>query len=1080
MKALKSYVLAVSMLFFGGICTAHGEGIVGELDATFGDEGKVVTSFGEFGDQAYAVAMQPDGKILAAGSASNGDDLDLAIARYNKDGSLDTSFNTEGKVRISLGDGDEEITAIAVQDDGYIVVAGYTVVDGSKNFVLVRFTPDGELDNSFGEGGAVVTAFGNQGDEITAMTIDDEGRIVVCGYVTGTAGTIVAVGRYLISGAPDITFGDQGVVLMDIGDDALARSIDIDADGRIVLAGSSYYPKRTELMLLRFLASGEFDTGFGQQGIGVPADREASSEGYGVRFMEDGRIMVAGTVGEKGDRDAALYRFTESGQPDASFGDNGVLITSAGDEDDMALAIDVLDNVVGLSGYSTFNTKRDFLFVSVEQTTNDGANVALNADASGFRSTEKVYGSVLDVNGRQVEPTGDTAEETETSVFSTTQFGYTDDLSYAVVLQPDGKAVSVGYSVQDDVSRFAVARYITPVANAAGGGVDAGVNWILTKEPTNVNRTGAFTGGTIMDSGLSITQRGVVYSIAPDPVYKEGTDGDNTDDSGGGGDSGDTAPPSISNGLPSGELASGTTDTTMSVNTNENATCKYSTEANTLYDSMANTFFSTGARAHSQPIVSLENGKAYTYYVRCRDAALNKNTTDYPISFSVRIGPNISKGLPTGELDAGTTSEIMSVTTDVNATCKYSETPNKAYDSMTTTFSTTGATDHSVTVGPLVDGEPYTYYVRCKDDTTGDINSSDYPISFSVAATGARLTSPAVSSLNTSSPLVASSLADESPDAGLVIFNGSPYGEIAAGSSMTYIGAYTSDKSACRFSALSGQDFDYMPETMATADNLSHIAKVSGLQDDHDYAYYVRCRDLAGKMDTSDYEIAFRVASVEDYDTPSYQRLTRILGSFFVATAHAQTDTSIQDTTDDTANAAPTSVFDLSAPTYSTEGHTKDGAGNGSYSSILENLKPGTFYYVRAYALDSNGKVYYGNQVGIKTADSCFIATAAYGTLLHPYVKVLRSFRDQYMVTNLIGSNLVNLYYHYSPPVADYIAVRPFVRGVVRVALLPVVGMGWLVLQIGFTGLALMVIVLIMPSILVYRSYRRLDIYGRE
>jgi uncharacterized delta-60 repeat protein len=990
MKALKSYVLAVSMLFFGGICTAHGEGIVGELDATFGDEGKVVTSFGEFGDQAYAVAMQPDGKILAAGSASNGDDLDLAIARYNKDGSLDTSFNTEGKVRISLGDGDEEITAIAVQDDGYIVVAGYTVVDGSKNFVLVRFTPDGELDNSFGEGGAVVTAFGNQGDEITAMTIDDEGRIVVCGYVTGTAGTIVAVGRYLISGAPDITFGDQGVVLMDIGDDALARSIDIDADGRIVLAGSSYYPKRTELMLLRFLASGEFDTGFGQQGIGVPADREASSEGYGVRFMEDGRIMVAGTVGEKGDRDAALYRFTESGQPDASFGDNGVLITSAGDEDDMALAIDVLDNVVGLSGYSTFNTKRDFLFVSVEQTTNDGANVALNADASGFRSTEKVYGSVFDVQGRQVEPTGDTAEETETSVFSTTQFGYTDDLSYAVVLQPDGKAVSVGYSVQDDVSRFAVARYITPVANAAGGGVDAGVNWILTKEPTNVNRTGAFTGGTIMDSGLSITQRGVVYSIAPDPVYKEGTDvtpdPDPDPDPDPGTDPGtDTTPPVIG-GATSISLDAGATEATINITTNEIATCRYSLIAETLYSDMQGTFITlNGGTSHSADVTSLATGDT-KYYVRCQDASQNSNTSDYTVTITVAAN---------------------------------------------------------------------------------------------VATHG--FSSPVVtSSLNTSTPKVASSSADESPDAGLVIFNGSPYGEIAAGSSMTYIGAYTSDKSACRFSALSGQDFDYMPETMATADNLSHIAKVSGLQDDHDYAYYVRCRDLAGKMDTSDYEIAFRVASVEDYDTPSYQRLTRILGSFFVATAHAQTDTSIQDTTDDTANAAPTSVFDLSAPTYSTEGHTKDGAGNGSYSSILENLKPGTFYYVRAYALDSNGKVYYGNQVGIKTADSCFIATAAYGTLLHPYVKVLRSFRDQYMVTNLIGSNLVNLYYHYSPPVADYIAVRPFVRGVVRVALLPVVGMGWLVLQIGFTGLALMVIVLIMPSILVYRSYRRLDIYGRE
>lgn len=1023
MKAFKSYVLAVSMLFFGGICTAHGEDI-GELDTTFGDEGKVVTSFGEFGDQAYAVAMQPDGKILAAGSASNGDDLDLAIARYNKDGSLDTSFNTEGKVRTSLGDGDEEITAIAVQDDGYIVVAGYTVVDGSKNFVLVRFTPDGELDNSFGEGGAVVTAIGNQNDEITAMTLDDEGRIVVCGYVTGTAGTIVAVGRYLISGAPDITFGDQGVVLMDIGDDTLARSIDIDADGRIVLAGSSYYPKRTELMLLRFLDSGEFDTGFGQQGIGVPADRETSSEGYGVRLMEDGRIMVAGTVGDTGDRDAALYRFTESGQPDASFGDNGVLVTSAGDEDDMALAIDVLDNVVGLSGYSTFNTKRDFLFVSVEQTTNDGANVALNTDPGGFRSTEKVYGSVFDVQGRQVEPAGDTAGETEKSVFSTTQFGYTDDLSYAVVLQPDGKAVSVGFSVQDDVSRFAVARYITPVANAAGGGgVSAGVSWILTKEPTNVNRTGAFTGGTITASGLTISQRGVVYSIAPDPVYKEATDVTPDPDP--------DPDPNPNPGVPisaTGDLDGRILITAVAGAAGNNITVKI-----------------IAGDAGSSVVVTRSGNLVLT--VTIDDGV----STESHIATALEEQPEIfsaATNTPTNVWTVDVGTDTVTLTGGADATSSTSTT-NRSAGTVAKNDSSAGSTV---------------------------INSAQ-------TATVERLPTPAAaSSINTSTPPVASSSADASPDAQLVIFNGSPYGEIAAGSSMTYIGAYTSDKSACRFSALSGQDFDYMPETMATADNLAHIAKISGLQDDHDYAYYVRCRDLAGKVDTSDYEIAFRVASVEDYDTPSYQRLTRILGSFFVATAHAQIDTGtgIQDTTDDTPNATPTSVFDLSAPAYSTEGHTKDGAGNGSYSSILENLKPGTFYYVRAYALDSNGKVHYGNQVGVKTADSCFIATAAYGTLLHPYVKVLRSFRDQYMVTNLIGNNLVNLYYHYSPPVADYIAARPFVRGVVRVALLPVVGMGWLVLQIGFTGLALMATVLIMPSILVYRSYRRLDIYGRE
>lgn len=293
---------------------------------------------------------------------------------------------------------------------------------------------------------------------------------------------------------------------------------------------------------------------------------------------------------------------------------------------------------------------------------------------------------------------------------------------------------------------------------------------------------------------------------------------------------------------------------------------------------------------------------------------------------------------------------------------------------------------------------------------------------------------------------------------------------------MTYIGVYTSERSTCRYATLAGQDFDVMAETMATADNISHIAKVTGLMDDHSYEYYVRCRDFAGNENGAPYRVSFKVSGGNPMD--AYRQVTRTIGKFFLTAAHAQSGTAEPEpeTPNDTPSDKPASVFDLSAPAYAEKGSTDDGGGPGSYSSILKNLKPGTFYYVRAYAVDENDKVYYGNQVGFKTADSCFIATAAYGTLMHPYVKVLRSFRDHYLVTNVIGRNLVNLYYHYSPPVADYIAVRPVVRNVARVALLPVVGMGWLVLHIGFMGLALLAVFIIMPSLLVYRSYRRLEI----
>ena len=892
MKSWKVYALAIVFCCVG-VNLVHGEE-VGELDSTFGEGGKVITTFDAFGDQAYAVAIQPDGKILAAGSTSNGYDYDIAIVRYTADGQLDTTFADNGKLRTSLGTGDEELTTIAVQSDGNIVAGGYTVIDGNRDFVLVRFTSSGDFDTSFGDGGIVATGFGNLDDEITALTIDDDEKIVVCGYVTGTAGIVVAVARYEEDGEPDTSFGYEGAVLTDIGDDALARSIDVDDKGRIIVTGSYFHADRTELMLVRYSASGDLDSGFGEAGIAVPSNLLEDSEGFGVGITQDDMILVAGTIGKPGDLDSAVYRFTESGQPDLTFGDNGVLVTSSSDEDDMALSIDVLGNVVGLSGFSTFNTKRDFLFVSVEETKDTGASVALNNKTGGFANSQRQHGSVFGQQDDQGESTE--GESTTDSVFSTTYFGYTDDVSYAVALQADGKAISVGYTEENGVTSFAIARYVTPVANNVAATQElATVGWVMTKDATNVTSTGAFTGGTILDVGITVTKRGVVYSIAPDPVYISSS--------------------------------------------NEDVTTQTTSQTNSF----------TSSRISSE------------------------NSSDSTGTGSVGTGASYAK----------------------------------------------------------------------------------------------RVFAPATTSAVTAQePQVAVAQPEESEEVELLVSNGSPYGEIASGSTMTYIGVYTNEKAVCKYSVEPEQNYDAMPEKMASADNLSHIVKVDGLVDDNTYTYYVRCRDFAGKESDEDYEISFTVAAAESSEMQTFRRFTSTLGDFFVRTAHAEDDT----------GTAPGSAFDVST-SDSTGGQTDNGSGFGSYSSILSGLKAGTFYYVRAYAIDSNGRVYYGNQVGFTTSDSCFVATAAYGTLLHPYVKVLRSFRDQYLINNVLGQTLVNLYYTYSPPVADYIAARPVVRGVVRVALLPVIGTSWLVLNIGLVGMVLLVVCIILPFTLIFRSYRRLEVY---
>ena len=202
----------------------------------------------------------------------------------------------------------------------------------------------------------------------------------------------------------------------------------------------------------------------------------------------------------------------------------------------------------------------------------------------------------------------------------------------------------------------------------------------------------------------------------------------------------DTTAPVRSSGSPSSNLSAGTTQTTLSLITNEAATCKYGTIANTAYASIANTFAVTGSTSHSQLVTGLTNGTSYNYYVRCNDTVGNVNTNDYGISFGVNpdtTPPTVTITAPTQNqiLPAGTTSTTLSVTTNENANCRYSTT-DQSYSLMPSNFTTTGSTSHSTTLTGLADGNSYTRYIRCQD-SAGNPTTSSQSISFSVASGGA-------------------------------------------------------------------------------------------------------------------------------------------------------------------------------------------------------------------------------------------------------------------------------------------------------------------------------------------------------
>ena len=197
----------------------------------------------------------------------------------------------------------------------------------------------------------------------------------------------------------------------------------------------------------------------------------------------------------------------------------------------------------------------------------------------------------------------------------------------------------------------------------------------------------------------------------------------------------DTTPPVLSSGQPTGTLALGTTQATLSLTTNEAATCRYAATPGVAYGAMPITFATTGGTSHTSLVTGLVNGGSYSYFVRCQDPAGNATPTDLTITFSVAADstpPVLSNGQPTGTLALGTTQATLSVTTNEAATCRYAPTAGVAYSAMPITFATTGGTSHTSLVTGLANGGSYSYYLRCQD-TAGNATLTDFGVAFSVA-----------------------------------------------------------------------------------------------------------------------------------------------------------------------------------------------------------------------------------------------------------------------------------------------------------------------------------------------------------
>jgi uncharacterized delta-60 repeat protein len=278
----------------------------GTPDPGFDADGIVKTDIAGRGDQANAVAVQPDGKIVVAGSALRTPiDNDFAVVRYNADGTRDTSFGTDGIAMTDLGTLADAGRAVAIQPDGKIVVAG----TADEDVALARYTADGHIDTTFGHGGTTVTDFGSE-DVATGVALTPGGDIAISGYTLGPlVNRDFLLARYGNTGTLETTFGDHGAVKTDVlGRDDYAEGLVVDSSGRFVLVGRATSPTILDMALVRYLPDGTLDPSFDGDGI-ITADFHGRGEfGQDVALDASGRIVAAGYTANDGFTEFALLR----------------------------------------------------------------------------------------------------------------------------------------------------------------------------------------------------------------------------------------------------------------------------------------------------------------------------------------------------------------------------------------------------------------------------------------------------------------------------------------------------------------------------------------------------------------------------------------------------------------------------------------------------------------------------------------------------------------------------------------------------------------------------------------------------
>lgn len=439
---IRNYLLFCLFLATSGRLAAQ----PGSLDLTFGQGGKILTNVDETRNDASSVLIQPDGRIVVVGSSMPVEYAGLGgyftLVRYNLDGSVDNDFGLNGNVTTVINGEDDIAFSGALQADGKIIAAGYTLTGTNYDFVMVRYNPDGTRDPTFGMDGIIITDFNGGNDIVNQVLIEPDGDIILIGYTGDDEFDEIdmAFAKYKPDGTPDHTFGGDGLVIVPASDPKLwdiAYAVAVQADGRLVIVGSSeiYNPVTTEvkeeIIVLRLDGNGALDNTFGNSGVVELEIGQHRDVATSIVINSEGKIIVlAESRTNSGYSDLVIVRFTSFGALDTTFGTNGMTVVSFDNTDDKGYSLVLQpDQKILAGGYTARSngSKVDYALARF--------------DSNGF--LDNTFG-----NGGKV----------------TVDFQGSFDYGAAIVLQQNGNIVMAGSSNAQNDFDFGLVRFENDVA----------------------------------------------------------------------------------------------------------------------------------------------------------------------------------------------------------------------------------------------------------------------------------------------------------------------------------------------------------------------------------------------------------------------------------------------------------------------------------------------------------------------------------------------------------------------------------------------------------------------------------------